>query len=125
MSSPSTFSSFCFVTTNGHVPAGQLFFDQSLITTVNTDVSPYNTSTIAIVDNVDDRVFVGETDLNSDPVMDYVLLGDDVTDGESSFLGCPSSVWKLTSTPRYLHVDHNGNRPCGILLCFGGGGMVR
>lgn len=59
---------------------GQLFFDQDLITSVN-EVSPYSTNTIAIVDNVDDRVFAEETLTDSDPVMDYVLLGDSVSDG--------------------------------------------
>lgn len=60
---------------------GQLFFDQSLITEINSNYSPYTTNTIAIVDNADDRVFAEETLTNSDPVMDWVMLGDEVSDG--------------------------------------------
>ena len=59
---------------------GQLFFDQDLITEVN-GVSPYSTNSIAIVDNVDDRVFAVEAASDSDPVFDYVLLGNDLSDG--------------------------------------------
>lgn len=59
---------------------GQLFFDQDLITDVNA-ISPYSTNTIAVVDNDNDRVFAEETLSDSDPVFDYVLLGDDVSDG--------------------------------------------
>lgn len=59
---------------------GQLFFDQDLITEVNT-YSPYSTNTIAITENDVDRVFAEETLSDSDPVFDYVLLGDDVSDG--------------------------------------------
>lgn len=60
---------------------GQLFFDQSLITEVN-ELSPYNEDTAAVVENVDDRVFADATvTTGADPVFNYVLLGDDVSDG--------------------------------------------
>lgn len=52
-----------------------------MITEVNDNYTPYSTNTIAIVDNDEDRVFAEETLLDSDPVFDYVLLGDDVSDG--------------------------------------------
>lgn len=60
---------------------GQLFFDQDLIAEINDNLEPYSTNTIAIVENSEDRVFAEETLSDSDPVFDYVLLGDDVKDG--------------------------------------------
>lgn len=59
---------------------GQLFFDQDLITAVNA-LEPYLSNTIEITTNADDRVFAAETETDSDPVIDYVLLGDTVSDG--------------------------------------------
>ncbi|KAL1606443.1 hypothetical protein SLS60_003847 [Paraconiothyrium brasiliense] len=57
---------------------GQLFFDQDLITEVESTY-PYNTSTVDITLNSVDHVFTGETeDSNSDPVFDYVYLDDSV-----------------------------------------------
>ncbi|KAB2578167.1 putative extracellular dioxygenase protein [Lasiodiplodia theobromae] len=68
--------------TGGNVThIGQLFFDQALISEINANVSPYTENTIDIVENADDRVFMVETETESDPVFDYVLLGDDVEDG--------------------------------------------
>lgn len=59
---------------------GQLFFDQDLITSVNA-LEPYLSNTIEITTNANDRVFGVETETESDPVIDYVLLGDTVADG--------------------------------------------
>lgn len=65
---------------------GQLFYDQDLITQVESTY-PYNTSTVDITLNSADRVFASETEnSNSDPVFEYVLLGDDVTDGIFSWI---------------------------------------
>ncbi|PVH79822.1 aromatic compound dioxygenase [Cadophora sp. DSE1049] len=59
---------------------GQFFFDQDLITEVNT-LSPYSDNTNTITTNADDRVVQGELDNDSDPFLNYVLLGDSVEDG--------------------------------------------
>jgi protocatechuate 3,4-dioxygenase beta subunit len=59
---------------------GQVFFDQDLITEVNL-LSPYVDNTIAITENVDDRVVQAEVANNADPFLDYVLLGETVADG--------------------------------------------
>ncbi|OKL57087.1 hypothetical protein UA08_07576 [Talaromyces atroroseus] len=60
---------------------GQLFYDQDLITEVESTY-PYSTNTITITENADDRVFLAETEnTTSDPVINYVLLGDSVEDG--------------------------------------------
>ncbi|KAJ5528125.1 aromatic compound dioxygenase [Penicillium frequentans] len=68
--------------TSGTVPhIGQLFWDQSLISIVEA-TSPYSTNTIELTTNAEDRVFAAETeDSTSDPVFEYVYIGDDVSDG--------------------------------------------
>ncbi|KAK9783844.1 putative Intradiol ring-cleavage dioxygenases domain-containing protein [Seiridium cardinale] len=73
--------------TGGNVShIGQLFYDQDLITSVESTY-PYNTNTVDITLNSADRVFGLETeDSNSDPVFEYVLLGDDVSDGVFSWI---------------------------------------
>ncbi|OBT53214.1 hypothetical protein VE04_05943 [Pseudogymnoascus sp. 24MN13] len=59
---------------------GQFFFDQDLITEVEA-LSPYSTNTIAITTNAEDRVVQGELVNDSDPMLNYVLLGETVADG--------------------------------------------
>ena len=60
---------------------GQVFFDQDLISQVEV-TSPYNTNTNNLTTNAEDRVFSDETEnTTSDPVIEYVLLGDDISDG--------------------------------------------
>ncbi|KAL2817975.1 Intradiol ring-cleavage dioxygenase [Aspergillus cavernicola] len=68
--------------TGGSVPhIGQLFWDQDLIYTVE-DTAPYNTNTVDITTNEADRVFSDETSgTTSDPVLNYVYLGDSLEDG--------------------------------------------
>ncbi|OBT66049.1 hypothetical protein VE03_03267 [Pseudogymnoascus sp. 23342-1-I1] len=59
---------------------GQFFFDQDLITEVEA-LSPYSTNSIAITTNAEDRVVQGELENDSDPILNYVLLGETVEDG--------------------------------------------
>lgn len=58
---------------------GQLFFDQDLISTVEA-TTPYSTNTQDLTTNADDSILAEEAD-SIDPFMEYVFLGDDVTDG--------------------------------------------
>jgi hypothetical protein len=60
---------------------GQIFFDQGLIDYINDNVYPYTTNTITLTTNAEDRVFITETQTNSDPVLNYILLGDKVEAG--------------------------------------------
>ncbi|KAJ4416936.1 hypothetical protein N0V82_006486 [Gnomoniopsis sp. IMI 355080] len=68
--------------TGGTVPhVGQLFYDQDLVDAVEATY-PYNTNTIDQTTNAEDRVFGIETeDDGTDPVLEYVYLTDDLTDG--------------------------------------------
>ncbi|KAH6655239.1 Intradiol ring-cleavage dioxygenase [Truncatella angustata] len=64
----------------GHVAqVGQLFFDQSLNEEVDT-VAPYNTNTQAFTVNARDGIMAQEA-ATSDPVLNYVYLGNSVEDG--------------------------------------------
>ncbi|GAW15798.1 hypothetical protein ANO14919_052200 [Xylariales sp. No.14919] len=69
--------------TGGNVPhIGQFFWDQDLIDTVEA-TAPYNINNQSVTLNSEDHVF-GEQETegsDSDPVFNYVYLGDDVTDG--------------------------------------------
>ncbi|KAJ2898265.1 hypothetical protein MKZ38_004033 [Zalerion maritima] len=69
-------------TTAAHV--GQMFFDQSLISEVET-TSPYSTNTQSLLTNEEDGI-LGEEAATSDPFMEYVLLGDSVEDGLLAWL---------------------------------------
>jgi hypothetical protein len=66
--------------TGGHVShVGQLFFDQKLITEAES-VEPYTSNTQELLLNADDGIFAQEAE-NSDPVLNYVYLGDSVEEG--------------------------------------------
>ncbi len=58
---------------------GQLFFDQDLITEVG-EISPYSENTQTLTTNAEDGILSTET-ASSDPIMEYVLLGDTLADG--------------------------------------------
>lgn len=64
--------------------AGQVFFDQDLITAVEA-TTPYSTNSISITQNEDDRVFVAgvvpDSGTGVDPILEYVYLGDDLSGG--------------------------------------------
>ncbi|KAJ9474665.1 GPI anchored dioxygenase [Pseudozyma hubeiensis] len=66
---------------DGAIHIGQLFFDQDLISQVEA-VQPYSTNTQNVTSNADDSIFAEEaSSQGSDPVLEYVLLGDSVEDG--------------------------------------------
>lgn len=65
--------------TAGASHVGQLFFDQDLLTEVEA-VAPYNTNTQDLTLNADDSVLATES-ADTDPFVEYVLLGDSVSDG--------------------------------------------
>ncbi|KAH8831043.1 aromatic compound dioxygenase [Flagelloscypha sp. PMI_526] len=66
-----------FADTVMHV--GQLFFDQDLITAVN-EVEPYASNTQELTLNADDSIMSQES-ADIDPVVQYVYLTDDISDG--------------------------------------------
>ncbi|KAK0241549.1 aromatic compound dioxygenase [Armillaria nabsnona] len=58
---------------------GQVYFDQDLITAVE-ETSPYNTNTQSFTTNAQDGI-LGQAAEDIDPVLEYIYLGDDITDG--------------------------------------------
>ena len=58
---------------------GQLFFDQDLISAVEKN-RPYSTNTQNLTKNSEDSIMEVEAD-TTDPVMEYVYLGDSAFDG--------------------------------------------
>ncbi|EFQ27291.1 hypothetical protein CGRA01v4_04350 [Colletotrichum graminicola] len=67
------------VNTASHV--GQAFFDEELISAVE-GFAPYNTNTQQLTTNANGGIFGEETATNGvDPLMEYTLLGDSITDG--------------------------------------------
>lgn len=81
---------------------GQLFFDQSLLTEV-AKVDPYSTNTQTVTKNAADSIFKQEA-ASSDPVVNYVLLGDDVSEGLFGWVtvGIDPTISKTVSAAAYL-----------------------
>ncbi|KFY21537.1 hypothetical protein V493_07330 [Pseudogymnoascus sp. VKM F-4281 (FW-2241)] len=63
--------------TASHV--GQIFFDQDLISQVDT-VAPYSENTQPLTTNAEDSIFAEEA-ATSDPVVEYSLIGETIADG--------------------------------------------
>lgn len=59
---------------------GQVYFDQDLISVVE-ETDPYTTNTQELTENADDQLLAQEADSGIDPFVEYVFLGDDVSDG--------------------------------------------
>lgn len=59
---------------------GQLFFDQDLLTAVQT-TDTYAVNTWEITENADDSILAQAAADDFDPFVEYVLLGDTVEDG--------------------------------------------
>ncbi|KAH8662373.1 Intradiol ring-cleavage dioxygenase [Xylariales sp. PMI_506] len=80
---------------------GQLFWDQKLVDEVEATL-PYSTNTQRVTLNRQDRVFVTqETEFtDSDPVFNYVFVGDDISEGIFSwiYIGVNTTA---TYTPTY------------------------
>lgn len=67
------------LTGNSVSHVGQMFFDQDLIELVDA-VEPYASNTQDITENADDSILSEEAS-DVDPMVEYVLLGDDVSEG--------------------------------------------
>ncbi|OHE92517.1 hypothetical protein CORC01_12166 [Colletotrichum orchidophilum] len=59
---------------------GQLFFDQDLISEVET-LAPYTSNRQTLTTNLQDGIAAGEATAVYDPFLKYVRLGDDLNDG--------------------------------------------
>ncbi|KAH7146958.1 Intradiol ring-cleavage dioxygenase [Dactylonectria estremocensis] len=86
---------------------GQAFFDQDLITEVEL-LAPYNTNTQDVTTNDDDSILSEEVATDGvDPVMEYTLLGDSVSDGLFAWLafGINSTLSKTITPAAFLYAE--------------------
>ena len=101
---------------------GQLFFDQDLISTVEK-VSPYSTNTQELTTNADDSILAEEAD-TIDPFMEYVFLGDDVSEGIFAWISVGIDATEDTDiTPAAYYTEEGGveNENSGMGGPGGGG----
>ncbi|KAJ6113395.1 hypothetical protein N7523_006712 [Penicillium sp. IBT 18751x] len=101
---------------------GQLFFDQDLISAVE-ETSPYSTNTQDLTTNAEDSILSEEAD-TIDPFMEYVYLGDDVSDGIFAWITVGiDSTEDSDITPAAYYTEEGGveNENSGGM--GGGGGM--
>ncbi|KZL74848.1 intradiol ring-cleavage dioxygenase-like protein [Colletotrichum tofieldiae] len=93
--------------TASHV--GQTFFDQDLISAVEA-FAPYNTNTQELTTNADDGILSEETATDGvDPVMEYTLLGDSITDGLFAWMAFGINTTISNSvTPAAFHYAEGG-----------------
>ncbi|KAL4746253.1 hypothetical protein BDW72DRAFT_210561 [Aspergillus terricola var. indicus] len=84
---------------------GQIFFDQDLIAAVEK-TSPYNANTQTLFNNSDDSILATEAE-TTDPFVEYVLLGDDVSQGVFAWisLGINSTRNEYNSPEGYWTED--------------------
>lgn len=97
-------------TWSGDVAAhvGQMFFDQDLITQVET-VAPYSSNTQTLTTNAEDSIMSSETENGVDPVMQYTLLGDTVDEGLFAWLAFGiNTTYASTITPAATLYESGG-----------------
>lgn len=71
-----------YTSNSSHV--GQIFFDQDLISLVEA-TAPYNTNTQELTTNAEDSI-LGEEAADMDPFVEWIQLGDDITDGVMAWI---------------------------------------
>jgi hypothetical protein len=94
-----------YTTHSSHV--GQIFFDQDLITAVE-EVAPYSSNTQDLTTNVEDSILGEELD-TIDPLMQYIYLGDNVSDGIFAWISVGiDSTQDSTVTPAAYYTEDGG-----------------
>lgn len=93
-------------TRTSHV--GQIFFDQDLITEVEK-TSPYAENTQELTTNAEDSIMGEEAATGADPVVNYVLLGDDVSQGVFAWISLGINATLNDSTePAAWYTEEGG-----------------
>ncbi|KAE8417724.1 Intradiol ring-cleavage dioxygenase [Aspergillus pseudocaelatus] len=107
-------------TKTSHV--GQIFFDQDLISVVE-ETSPYSTNTQELTTNAEDSILAEEAD-TIDPFVEYVLLGDDVSEGVFGWISVGIDATQDTSVTAAAYLTEDGgveNENSGMGMGGGGG----
>ncbi|KAE8311386.1 Intradiol ring-cleavage dioxygenase [Aspergillus transmontanensis] len=98
---------------------GQIFFDQDLISVVE-ETSPYSTNTQELTTNAEDSILAEEAE-TIDPFVEYVFLGDDVSEGIFGWISVGVDSTQYTSVSAATFYTEEGgveNENSGM----GGGG---
>ncbi|KAF1940819.1 aromatic compound dioxygenase [Clathrospora elynae] len=87
---------------------GQMYFDQDLISLVETQ-EPYVSNTQELTTNADDMFLPGSA-TTVDPFVEYVLLGDDISEGLFGWLafGMDSTNSFMNITPKAYLTENGG-----------------
>ncbi|GIK06290.1 hypothetical protein Aspvir_001937 [Aspergillus viridinutans] len=86
---------------------GQIFFDQDLISTVE-ETSPYSTNTQDLTTNDEDSILAEEAD-TIEPFVEYVFLGDSVSDGIFAWISLAMDSSESSSvTPAAYYTEDGG-----------------
>jgi hypothetical protein len=94
-----------YTSSSSHV--GQIFFDQDLITEVEK-TAPYSTNTQDLTTNANDSILSEEAD-TIDPFMEYVYLGDSVSDGIFAWISMGMDPTEDTTvTPAAYYTEEGG-----------------
>lgn len=102
---------------------GQAFFDQDLISDVET-LSPYSTNTQELTTNADDSILSEEAETDGvDPLMQYTLLGDSVSDGLFAWIAFGiNTSYSSEVTPAAFYYASGGVENSESGSGMGGGG---
>lgn len=101
---------------------GQLFFDQDLLTAV-AGVSPYSENTQTVTDNAADSVLAqSAVNGSSDPIFEYVYLGDTVEDGVYAWVTVGINTNETRATQAASYLDAEGGHEGTDSLDIGGAG---
>ncbi|KAF1970496.1 putative extracellular dioxygenase [Bimuria novae-zelandiae CBS 107.79] len=85
---------------------GQLYFDQSLIDLVEKE-EPYTTNQQVLLTNAKDSLFSEEA-ANVDPVVEYVLLGDDISEGVFGWIAFGMDTTFSRNVTPAVYLTENG-----------------
>lgn len=96
---------------------GQMFFDQDLISLVEA-VEPYASNTQDITANTDDTILAEEAG-TVDPFIEYILLGDDISEGVFGWLAFGMDTTNSFNITPAAYLTENG----GVANENSGGGM--
>ncbi|KAF2127269.1 extracellular dioxygenase, partial [Dothidotthia symphoricarpi CBS 119687] len=110
------------LTGNTVTHVGQVFFDQDLITLVETQ-EPYASNTQELTTNADDSI-LSEEAATVDPVVEYVLLGDDISEGVFGWLAFGIDTTNAMNVTGAATLTANGGVANADSGMGGGGGSA-
>ncbi|KAL4787097.1 Intradiol ring-cleavage dioxygenase [Aspergillus varians] len=94
-----------YTASSSHV--GQIFFDQDLISLVE-ETAVYLTNTQQLTTNAEDSILLQELDDDIDPFIEYVLLGEDVSDGIFGWVNVVVDSTKSTDVSPAVYYTEDG-----------------